>query len=261
MAARPSRSVKLILSLELLLHYTTSWTRMDHLGLQLGDVFRPQYYVSSKTFQTGEDFFAFPKRCEWNESTGKFSNPDTNFNEFLQQWLFFGLLKTVLQDSNFNEHNFVRDGYINTGLLPTYLLRWEERAKASKNGITMQMINAQLALDRSREVVSKYCSLNWDNWEKTGTSIMLPNSVDSELALSLMVLGETLTNAKCRIVERVGFTIRGWHGDANEGWGVPWVVVAKMIRAHWCKRTVYVMSCQLKSHVSRQMVRRLDGHN
>lgn len=227
---------------------------MDHLDLSLDNLFRPQYFPSSITFAKGDDFFTIPERFGWSESTETFSDPQTSLNAFLQQWLFFGLLHTVLQDDQFRENEFIVDDRINTKRLKHYLSTWEQRANAGDKGMTMRMIRAQLALDRARDVVSRYCSLEWKKWE-TNDSTISPDKVDPSLALSLLVLGETLTNAKCRIVERVGFTIRGWHGDANEGWGVPSAVVRAMYQAGWCKRTIYVLGCQLRSHVSKFRVR------
>jgi hypothetical protein len=110
------------------------------------------------------------------------------------------------------------------------------------------MIQAEVALAKAHKVVLKYCSLvekDLKGKKKEG-----PDTVDSDLGLSLMVLGETLTNAKAKIVERVGFNVRGWHGDANEGWGTPSCVIKRMEDIGWCKRTVHMLEGQLRSHVS-----------
>jgi hypothetical protein len=56
------------------------------------------------------------------------------------------------------------------------------------------------------------------------------------------VLGETLTAAKSKIVQRVGFNIRGWHGDANEGWGTPKLLLRQMEGDDWCPRTIHMQA-------------------
>ncbi|KAF2105388.1 hypothetical protein BDV96DRAFT_608286 [Lophiotrema nucula] len=214
---------------------------MDHLGLGL-DVFRPRYFKPAVRFDPTSkeyDFFTFPsKKYKWNEE-GRFDEAGHNINEMLQQWLFFGLLSTVLNDENFNQNLFHKDGSILTTQLELTLQEWEEREQNDERGRTMRMIRAQLALDKARETIQVLCS---DDAKL---------EVDEYLALSLVVLGETLTNAKCKIVERFGFTIRGWHGDANDGWGIPSFVKERMIKEKgWCRRTIHVMSCQLKNHAS-----------
>jgi len=237
---------------------------MDHLELSFGVILNPDYFSTSAKFGADDDFFAFPNKPEyrWNGATGMLRGlPPLSINEFLQQWLFFGLLQTVLQDRTFKENDFITHGTtsrtIHTKMLTRYLEAWERTVSNDNNGMTMRMIKAQLALDKAREVVTTLYSMNWADW---GSGHNPPREPDKKLILSLMVLGETLTNAKCQIVERKGFTIRGWHGDANEGWGIPSVVVNYMINKGWCVRTIYVLTCQLRSHVRNYKNASFDEH-
>jgi hypothetical protein len=241
---------------------------MDHLGLPLGDDFRPHYFRRSRQqFDPSHqeyDFHSFPDRVGWelDDSTfeltkkGQLNNDASivNLNEFLQAWLFFGLLATVLRDPTWNHEDFVSipSSTIHTRMLPEYLKRWEDResidkTKEGRNERTIRMIQAEMALAKAHKIVLKYFSS--DPRDFKGKAQERSEGVDENLGLSLMVLGETLTNAKSKIVERVGFNVRGWHGDANEGWGTPYSVIKKMEDFGWCKRTVYMLEGQLKSHV------------
>ncbi|OAG02760.1 uncharacterized protein CC84DRAFT_1207606 [Paraphaeosphaeria sporulosa] len=232
---------------------------MEHLTLSVCDNFEIRYFENAKNnrlFREDDDFFEFPNdpAFHWNEESCDCSTPGASVNQFLQQWLFFGLLRTVLQDRSFKESDFTTtpgntSRTVHTKFLNRYLETWGEEASVPNHETTMWMIKAQLALDKAREVVSKF---SWD-WSirnnKEDNDTRYPY-IDQKLALSLMVLGETLSNVKCQIVERYGFTIRGWHGDANEGWGIPSIAVTTMIDMGWCERTVYVLTCQLKSHAT-----------
>ncbi|KAH8646933.1 hypothetical protein BGZ60DRAFT_553556 [Tricladium varicosporioides] len=228
-----------------------------------GPEFKVDYYGSGDKFNPIDhnyDFHTFPQRVGWelNDSTsvltknGELSNDRIlDFNQFLQSWLFFGLLATVLCDPKWDPEDFILDQNtsIHTKNLPDYLTRWEEREsndQTHKGRIarTLRMIKAEVALIKAQKIVLKYCSS-----EEEKDTIKGPEAVDPHLSLALMVLGETLTNAKSKIVERVGFNVRGWHGDANEGWGTPSCVIKKMEESGWCKRTIYMLRGQLRSHV------------
>lgn len=260
---------------------------MDHLkGLQCGDELQPKLYekniyepertVTAKEIYllpedaTDEqkdaiityDFHDFPeKRAGWELDENFQFTPIKGmrvvpFKTFLQSWLFFGLLKTVIQlgDENAIKLDEFRRPPINytvqTTELERYLNLWAERENnpAYKNGQTLRMIRAQVALDKARKVVLAYCSVDGSMYQDNVNS---PTFVDELLALSLMVLGETLTAAKSKIVHKVGFNIKGWHGDANEGWGTPNILLRQMLQDDkWCPRTVYMLKGQLRSHAT-----------
>lgn len=233
---------------------------MDHLDLELNNEFRSQYFPTSGAlkFLPDDEFFAFPSRsgCEWNDQTGRLKDHNLDINVFYQQWLYFGLLHTVLEGIPMQQLEFIDDASkITTKDLGKRLSKWEQEVGKEENRkeLTMRMIRAQLALDKARQIVSKLCDFDWDAWkvEEGDGWGPLRNRIDKKLVLSLLVLVETLTNAKAKITERLGYTIQGWHGNANEGWGVSAAVVLAMGNAGWCKRTIYVLACQLRQHVSR----------
>jgi hypothetical protein len=206
-------------------------------------------------------FHNFPERRGWTVSDDYVCNPKPGqspgekrigFNEFLQSWLFFGLLATVL-DQTLPPETFLEgtDGqvqYINTTRLPEVVQDWKSREVGERNKASQarRMIRAQLALDKARNVVRKYCSYEEKEGVKVGITAF--HRVDKYLALSLILLGETLANAKANIVREAGTIIRGWHGDANEGWGASEVIVEKMKEVGWCENTIYMLRGQFGDH-------------
>lgn len=234
---------------------------MDHLKLNLGEAFRPLYYGND--FSTVRDFHEFPRlaRAGWiiNDDL-KFSptsetlseeNVNDSFNKFIQSWLFFGLLATVINvkewDENYHMQFLNSDSTkIDTTKLEGFLVEWEENEKSTPQGRSLRMFEAQVALDRAREIVHAYCSTDGIYSEMSPQS---PTKIDDKLGLSLMVLGETLANAKSKISKMVNFNVRGWNAGANEGWGTPPIVVRTMNAEHWCKKTIQILKGQLNSHV------------
>lgn len=68
--------------------------------------------------------------------------------------------------------------------------------------------------------------------------------------MSLMVIGETLSNAKARILKQVGFEARGWSGDPSAGWGTPTAVIEQMLNEGWCPRTIRLLKIQLRHNAT-----------
>ena len=234
---------------------------MDHLHLRLGENWNPRYYRPLLFNSARNDFHNFPNQPEsgiWTlskdgdyetEQTAIESKPDAiSFNHFLQSWLFFGLLATVLgQPADSLSEDLVVDGYIDTSKLNPYLEQWriDVAEMPTDHSRSLRMIRTQIALDKARQVVMDYCSQDGKRRKTVNNAFY----VEPKLALSLMVLGETLTNAKAKIVEKVG-NIRGWHGDAMEGWGTPSRVLDKMKEKGWCRKLVEILKLQLRSHAT-----------
>jgi hypothetical protein len=229
---------------------------MEHLDIELGGLFAVKYY--GNLFQQGKhNFHTFLEDQGWElqdktlDFIKKGASSLEDFNQLIQSWLFFGLLITVLQPKpdEYDDFDFVKGGYVDTKKLNNYLELWKKREinEPDAHHRSLRMIRAQVALEKARHVVFEYCSMEGKKRLKTPGN---PNVVDEDLGLSLMVLGETLMNAKSKIVERVGFNIRGWHGDGNQGWGTPPSVLSRMKKQKWCERAVHVLTCQLRSHAT-----------
>lgn len=166
-------------------------------------------------------------------------------------WLFFGLISAVVfDDDTSNNRQFDWELLLSedrakidtkelTGILETW--RVFETDKKNECGRNMRLIRAQLALDVARKVIQNH-SPNPDVKNRAQTEMQL----DPDLSLALMVLGETLTNAKDQIIRQVGFEARDWHGDTNTGWGSPTAVLEKMDRGGWCPRTKKLLRTQLR---------------
>lgn len=226
---------------------------MDHLKLDLGAIWRPRYYQPNLFDSEKHDFHNFPEQMKWHLSNDTLefdpTTDDIKFNQFLQSWLFFGLLSTILNvDAKKLSLDLTVEGFIVTTKLNQYLEGWKAIEVATKDpeSRSLRMIRAQVALDKARQIVIAYCS---DDGEKVKSESSLFR-VDQNLGLSLMVLGETLTNAKSKIVRRVGFNIRGWHGDVSEGWGTPPCVLKTLERKKWCQKWVETLKLQLRSHAT-----------
>jgi len=186
------------------------------------------------------------------EVDGVSRKPELEFKELMQSWLFFGLITAVVyDDNNIDKWELVASdfdpddkGTLTTRELPRILEDWRKReiSQDGKPGQKMRMIRAQLALDLARKVVNTYCSA--DSPKRAARLL------DSKVALSLMVIGETLSIAKARIIAQIGFSVRGWYGDATIGWGIPQKVVIAMHNEGWCPRTVQLLKSQLRNNAS-----------
>lgn len=236
---------------------------MDHLGLKLHHgQFEPEFYGNDYNDDCSFQDFPSAQGYKLDTSSGELEpnphaqfqgDPDRRFPRFMQSWLFFGLIAAVVCDENGRRFDHLRlvenDEIVNTDQLEDMLQEWRiwEMDVSNVPGQKMRMIRAQLALDLARKVVTANCSL--DNLE-LDLNHQGPMYLAPELAMSLMIIGETLTNAKARIIKQVGFHVRGWYGDTEDGWGTPKAVVDEMINEGWCPRTVKLLRAQLRNNAT-----------
>lgn len=235
---------------------------MQHLGLNLLE--KDDFEVTCfDNLYTGENrechFHGFPQTRGWEFDTSTYTikkpirTPGVDFGQLMQSWLFFGLITAVVYDDNHDETRrfdsktlVSKRNTIDTTELPRILREWQrwEMQKKNESGQNMRMIRAQLALDLARKVIKRH-SPPPGSRRKAG-----PTQLDDHLALSLMVLGETLTNAKAKIINQVGFRARDWYGDADIGWGSPSAVLDKMDDDDWCPRTKNLLRAQLRENAT-----------
>lgn len=244
---------------------------MDHLELKLENDLGNVPCAEGSKYDTNFEFHDFPESVGWkvNDRHGcEILNPDQHrdFIPFLQAWLFFGLLHTVLaaSDSSINVHKefTASTKYISTKRLGWHLEKWQQYEKEQweksehnqeiRRSYSIRMVQVQMALDRARGVVRRYCSLEGSSptldeyiFEGGGDDKTLFDAI----SLSLVVLGETLSNAKATIVEQIGFRISGWHGDAMQGWGTHKLIKEKMEK-DWCARTLHVMEGHFRGNTT-----------
>lgn len=206
-------------------------------------------------------FHSFPSRAGWfTTEDGRWERHDKDKGRirlgplgsvaaFLQSWLFFGLLVEVLgPDAQVNPIDFRKqDGHgywrITTAKLPTYIREWRDRELKQSSDRIGRMIRAQLALDEAHSLVSKYCSVSNANerplWD-----------IDEMLALSFMILGETLSNAKAVILEAAGLKMHGWYINPSRGWGDSTAVLQGFKSDKWCPRSIHILQGLLDHNVS-----------
>ncbi|KAI0096342.1 hypothetical protein GGR51DRAFT_568438 [Nemania sp. FL0031] len=169
---------------------------------------------------------------------------------FLQAWLFFGLIFTVVQRGGepiLEYKELVNGGYVTTKELNRAIEEWKKWESENLNGIRLRMIRVEKVLDIARRVTRKNCSYNeGEARPAAGNSFY----ISDPLALSLMVLGETLSAVKARILDQTFSNLKGWHRDDGEGWGQPAYVWAKMRHGDWCPRTIHLWRNQLRSHAT-----------
>jgi len=240
---------------------------MEHLGLDLLRKAVPEYHGND--YDGKYSFQEFPDKHNWklDTSSGKIipsrasvitSQGDLRkrYSRFMQSWLFFGLIAAVVFDDDVKKfepelRRFITEkrSSVTTVYLQGILKNWKIREMNTENarGRNMRMIRAQLTLDLARKVVSANCSLK-DPVGNIGDED--PMEMRPELALSLMIIGETLTNAKAQIIKQTGFHVRGWYGDTEEGWGTPEAVIGWMRKDHWCPRTVKLLRAQLRHNAT-----------
>jgi hypothetical protein len=259
-------------------HLEDEWAKSIHIKIRC--IARESTFpaaAASRRF-----FHRFPGTVGWTVlrsgqliSIPNFKDP-LPFNEFIQTWLFFGLIFTVLRDQHdesllsFEDLRDPQDDRrhgselhgqnelqrnINTKLLPSKLKAWadwETSAERDAADHRMRMIHLDLILEKARRVIQKHCSYqdSADDQAQYSESTGNPWFTTNEMALSLMVLGETLTQVKRNIMTRMRtrrqiLPVPGWFSDDEIGWGQPRLVIEQMLKGGWCLRTQNLMRKQL----------------
>ena len=154
-------------------------------------------------------------------------------NHFVQRWLYFEVLREIFQDvegysfgSTFTRSG--RDGRytVNTEDLPEFLQKWRQKEMINPEGRVQRLIHIQQVLDRARFYASRYCSVteykkNLETGDTDYKALPVKWPINDLVALSILVLGETLSRALRKIQKKVSFNIKGWHSrdEGAQGWG------------------------------------------
>ena len=215
----------------------------DKLFLFCNPSFPPFNRAQSRSLN---DFVELPERLGWRVSedgTREMEGGKSDFNSVAQRWLYFEVLAQVFGHlPNYEAEHFIKrdpsgQAYINTKQLPGYLARWLDSEKTSTAmERNRRLIRIHQVLDMARMYVSQYCTVQKLNsnarWD-----------IDELLALNLLVLGETLTRAQCRIQKKVRFRINGWctHDSRNHGWGYGKLILQKLKDYGWCAKAIHML--------------------
>lgn len=210
---------------------------------------------------TFQEFIDFPGMLGWrveplshilrvDGEAGKATEP---YGSFLQAWLFFGLIYTVVQENGkptlaMNKLLSEKSpDYITTGNLPCQLSRWTktciQAGRDDPHGSRLRMIRIENVLDIARRVVRANLV------DRIRADVGDPLYISDEVVLSIMVLGETLCSAKNRVIEN-GTRMHGWHDEDERGWGPPIWVLDEMTRDLWCPRAIHLLRTQLRSNAT-----------
>ncbi|MCJ1445542.1 MAG: hypothetical protein MMC23_006047 [Stictis urceolatum] len=206
------------------------------------------------------DFFTFPgdkyglrfdtngKRI-WNKNITQPDPVDGRWKEepIVQRWLFFELLREVVGHiEGFRYSHFIcsesGQDLISTEHLPYYLEEWRKKeSNGTQAEQTLRLARIQRVLDHARFFASRYCCVD----DAEGNPVWPVNGL---IALSIVVLGETLTRAQIIIQNGIGHQIMGWsnHDYRSQGWGFSKAVLEKLHRQGWCMKTVHMLQGLLR---------------
>lgn len=199
------------------------------------------------------DFFQIPELLGWTfqENGEKCLDKDkAGLNEVTQRWLYFEVLAQVFghlpdyQWQDFVQADRSSQEYINTSKLTYYLERWLDSERRCKpNEQKGRLIRIQQVLDKARFYVSQYCAVP----SREGKARWEINDV---LALSFMILGETLTRALNIIQRKLAFRIEGWSGHdvRGQGWGYSKLILQKLDKDAWCAKAIHMLQALLRQN-------------
>ncbi|KAG8527694.1 uncharacterized protein KY384_007848 [Bacidia gigantensis] len=204
------------------------------------------FHKGDNGYTLGEDN-ARPQRT----AIAPVGNPTTRtqFTKFVQRWLYFEVLRAVLGHLHqFDLLHFIRrdteqNSYITTERLPRYLEDWLDFESSNPAESVARLLQAQLVLDRARRYVFEYCSVS-----DVHSRPIWP--IDDHVALSIMILGETLTSALIKIRRQKHMNIHGWSDNdySSQGWGYSRLVLQKMRAERWCLKTITMLQGVLRNN-------------
>ena len=161
----------------------------------------------------------YPEHKGWliqpGEAIGRLDGTPTTSNEivaFIQEWLFFGLLKDALKLvgiqvnlCEFVRHEFVGPGecgqrVITTATLPAYLDEWDKRESDVDQARKIECQMSMMALLNPLQQFQHFL-------DYSAQSV----SIDSNVLLSIFILGETLRSAAMYIwrLSAIDYPLRG----------------------------------------------------
>ena len=197
-----------------------------------------------------ERFVEYPSKAGWKRIGGRWTRtiastkrdlPETSLfdplrdyqddlSQFVQRWLFFELLHAMFHnDDNLAWNSFIdaRDGqlFVSTRQLNGFILRWQSDVRSDITSYVSRILQAQHILVMARSETSKLCHPTKvvDIWAYR-------EPIDEEVALQVLVLGETLTKAVLDLSLIVDSYPYGWrhHILSTQSWGHSALLLQKL---------------------------------
>jgi len=215
-------------------------------------------------------FHSYPDRKGWKVETnyklqllpGNGTTTPEEFDVFLQSWLFFGLILTVVQKDQkpILEYQGLhhQQKFLDTKKLRGALKEWAAWELGHKDGIEFRMIQVGYILETAQKVVRKNCGYDLQkdsveystNIDHSAPEAGVSRHITDSMALCLMTVGEMLSAVKLTIMDETKIGIPGWHTDDDGGWGPPRYVFKQMETRGWCARAVHLLKGQLQSNAT-----------
>jgi hypothetical protein len=210
---------------------------MDHLPH--GDYSKPFKipYICKEPYSHGGEWLAYPASQGFNLDHLRvhafYHYPPDTVAQFLQSWLYFGLLFATLPFKP-DIDNFLIDDEesgkcVTTSKLPMYLERWRQHAASlsEEQKLSLWRKNISTLEDAHRTILSI------GNWPHNGIPLNMSPipPVSREMSLSFALLGRALELANNEILNpeaRANF--RGWYG----GWSSGSLLLEHMENLGWC---------------------------
>lgn len=255
------------------MQHLSDYGTFDHISVHR---LKHEYYQDNGDYNL-QSFYDYPERCRWTVGPRfilqrtRHDRP-TKFGPFLQSWLWFGLVQTVLQGANgkplCKESVWIGQHSISTEHLPEALRKWAAFQKRHRKNAKLRIMMAGCVLEQARRAVVANLAYNegeeeeeWDMKKEKAIAVsdevamfrelprQHPRHISHVTALSIMVFGETLSVQRAKIISDLGLNLHGWHEDKDGvvGWGPLKYVLLKMAEEGWYRRTVRLLRGQLNS--------------
>lgn len=172
---------------------------------------------------------------------------------FLQSWMFFGLVGTTVQ---VNGQPVLRTAELHNGRfldvrkLAHAVRRWADWERSSE-GRQSRQAEIAYVLSTARKVVHRNCVLDMIT-KGVGYSTLEdhPQFVPDQLALLLMILGETLSMVSTRIMEDATSHRTISYEDLEGGWGPSRWSFMQMRKFGWCPYYIRLLHHRFESHAA-----------
>lgn len=206
-------------------------------------------------------FLVYPESEGWRlhhdyrlELHGSQGAPRQDLAAFLQSWLFFGLIGATIQVDGrpVLREDKLRDGeFLVTNNLAAAFREWVDWERWHPEGQQVRQVEVGYILSTARQVVRRNCGLDIVTKSVSySASIGHPQYVPDQLALLLMVVGETLSTILVGIMEDAIARTALLNAGLGDGWGPPRWVLAQMEKEGWCPRDVRLIHDQLGAHAT-----------